>query len=78
MIGPDTAAGQTIIFLPDRRGQLKLRSLIQMPSDVVSLKLGPSRISNQDFSVVGFDAAIQPAMKCCGKDLVIEHVTQKD
>lgn len=78
MVAPNTAAGQTVVLLSDRLGQLKLSQLMQEPSDAVFLKLGSSRISDQDFGAVAFDAAVQPAVKAGGEGLIIEHVTQED
>ncbi len=77
-VAPNTAAGQTVVLLSDRLGQLKLSQLTQEPSDAVFLKLRSSRISDQDFGAVGFDAAVQPAVKAGGEGLIIEHVPQED
>ena len=77
-VAPNTAAGQSIVFFSDRFWQVKLSQLSQEPPDAVSLKLGSARISDQDLGAVGFDAAVQPAVKARGQGLVVEHVTQED
>lgn len=77
-VAPNAAAGQTVVLLSDRLGQLKLSQLMQEASDAVFLELGSSRIPDQDFGAVGFDAAVQPAVKAGGEGLVVEHVPQED
>lgn len=78
MVIPNTAAGQTIVFLSDWLRQFKLSQLMQKPSYAMFLKLGSLRISDKYFGAMGFNAAVQPAVKAGGEDLVVEHITQED
>lgn len=78
MVVPNTAAGQTIVFLSDWLRQFKLSQLTQEPSDVMFLKLSSPRISDKYVGAMSFDAAVQPAVKTSGEDLIVEYIPQED
>lgn len=78
MVEPNSAAGQSVVLLFNRLGQLILCQRAQQSLDVVALELGSPRVPDQDPGTVSSDTVVQPGVKAFGESFVIEHVAQED
>lgn len=58
MVEPNSAAGQSIVLLLNRLGQLVLYQRAQQSTDVVALELGSPRVPDQDPGTVSSDTIV--------------------
>lgn len=58
MVQPNSAAGQSVVLLFNRLGQLVPCQRAQQSTDVVALELGSPRVPDQDPGAVSSDTVV--------------------